>query len=143
MLGSADGDTSKSDLGSNLIIAGLFVQIAVFGFFIVVMAIFHWRMVRCPSAKACEMELPWLRYIYMLYVASALIMVRSIFRTAEYIEGRGGHLQSHEVYFYVLDTAFMFLVMAIFNIVHPRAIVDGKSDTAISLRSLEEQQTKP
>lgn len=120
--------------------AGLFVQITVFGFFIVIMGIFHWRMTRCPSTKARETNVPWLRYVYILYVASGLILVRSVFRTAEYLEGRGGHLQTHEVYFYVLDTVFMFLVMAMFNVAHPSAVIDGKVKTNES-KGLEAQES--
>ncbi|KAH8169328.1 RTA1 like protein [Sarocladium implicatum] len=140
ILGSADGDAKKNDLGSNLVVAGLFVQITVFGLFIVIMGIFHWRMTRCPSTKARETNVPWLRYIYILYVASGLILIRSVFRTAEYLEGRGGHLQTHEVYFYVLDTVFMFLVMAVFNVAHPSAVVDKRAKS-IDLKSVEAQES--
>lgn len=67
-------------------------------------------------------------------------MIRSIFRTIEYIEGRGGHLQTHEVYFYVLDTVLMFFVSAVYNAFHPSAILNGRRKTVNSLGSSDEME---
>ncbi|KAL2209601.1 RTA1 like protein [Sarocladium strictum] len=140
ILATADGDKSKSDLGGHLIVGGLCIQLVVFGFYIVVTALFHRRMMKCPTAKAREINVPWTRHIYVLYTVSALIMIRSIFRTIEYIEGRGGHLQTHEVYFYVLDTVLMFFVSVVYNAFHPSAILNGRRKTVNSLGSSDEME---
>jgi predicted membrane channel-forming protein YqfA (hemolysin III family) len=95
-------------------------------------------MAKCPTSTARQINAPWVRHIYVLYAVSALVMVRSIFRTIEYIEGRGGHLQTHEVYFYVLDTVLMFFVSAIYNIFHPSAILQRERKSGISLNSTDE-----
>jgi branched-subunit amino acid ABC-type transport system permease component len=58
-----------------------------------------------------------------LYGASALIMVRCIYRVAEYIQGQSGSLQSHEYFAYIFDTALVFLLMVIFIIFHPSQVV--------------------
>ncbi|KAL0254771.1 hypothetical protein SLS55_009295 [Diplodia seriata] len=116
--------------GERVIIVGLLVQIAFFGFFIVVSALFHYRIALYPTARSRNVQVPWQRYLWVLYTASALIMVRSIYRLLEYIQGKDGALQSKEAYIYVLDAALMFIVAALFNVFHPSQIVNKRSMAA-------------
>lgn len=58
-----------------------------------------------------------------LYLGSFLIMVRSIFRVVEYLQGFDGYLLKHEAYLYVFDALLMVLVMVLFNWIHPSEIV--------------------
>lgn len=114
-------------LGERIIIIGLFIQIAFFGFFIVVSALFHYRISLYPTARSRRVQVPWQRYLWILYAASALIMIRSIYRLLEYIQGKDGVLQSKEAYIYVLDAALMFAVAATFNAFHPSRIINKGS----------------
>lgn len=62
--------------------------------------------------------------MHVLFGTSLLIMIRSIFRVAEYLQGNDGYILAHEAYLYVFDAVLMLSVMAVFNMVHPsRAIV--------------------
>ncbi|CAN9350821.1 unnamed protein product [Alternaria alternata] len=147
----AMGTLDALHTGEKIIIGGLFVQLIFFGLFIVVSGVFHYRLVRdlplkkrysplslfksrrsSPSIhtsstvpRASLSELPWKRHLYTLYLASALIMVRSIFRVVEYIQGNAGYLLSHEVYLYIFDATLMFFVMLAFNWTHPSQITDA------------------
>jgi len=49
-------------------------------------------------------------------------MIRSIFRVVEYLQGNDGILLHHEVYVYLLDALLMFVVMVVFNIIHPSGV---------------------
>lgn len=49
-------------------------------------------------------------------------MVRSIYRVAEYVQGRGGYLQSKELFLYLFDAVLMVATMAIIGVVHPSEI---------------------
>ena len=62
----------------------------------------------------------------ILFVTSALIMVRSVFRAVEYLQGFNGYLLSNEAFLYVFDATLMFLVMILFGIVHPSKILGPK-----------------
>lgn len=64
----------------------------------------------------------------VLYVASGLIFVRSLFRLIEYIEGNDGVLLSSEVYLYIFDALLMLGVVAITAVLHPAKYVPGKKD---------------
>jgi hypothetical protein len=77
------------------------------------------RLAGSMSAKAAVSGIPWQRYLYTLYIASGLILVRSVFRLIEYVQGNAGYLISHEAYLYIFDGFLMFLAMVLFNWEHP------------------------
>lgn len=110
----SSGTLDMYELGEKIIIAGLFVQIAIFGFFVVTSVLFHTRMQKSPTSQATRGPVPWKRHLYVLYATSALILIRSIFRVVEYLQGNDGYLISHEVFIYVMDALLMAGVMVIF-----------------------------
>lgn len=57
-----------------------------------------------------------------LYITSVLIMIRSVFRAVEYLQGFDGYLLSHEAYLYIFDAALMLIVMLIFNYIPPSEV---------------------
>ena len=129
----AQKSLSSVRLGQKIILVGLFLQIFFFGFFIVVAVIFHQRVL--PSRK--QLSIPWQRHMTVLYLASALILVRSVFRVIEYIMGNDGFLLRNEAFLYVFDSMLMFGVVACFNVVHPGEIaklrrVHGESNLILS-----------
>ncbi|ESZ92495.1 hypothetical protein SBOR_7120 [Sclerotinia borealis F-4128] len=112
--------------GENIITGGLVVQVLFFAFFIVTAGIFHYRITRRQGGASAS-GIPWQQYLMILYVASTFIMIRSIFRIVEYAQGNDGYLLSTEVFIYIFDATLMFLVVVIFNLRHPSAIIQGKS----------------
>lgn len=110
------GTIDLYNLGEKLIIVGLFVQIAFFGFFVVTTITFHRRVASTPTPAASAQVVRWNRHIYVLYTTSTLILIRSIFRVVEYLQGNGGYLISHEVFLYAFDALLMISVMAIFAV---------------------------
>jgi len=130
---------SDVDLGQHVITGGLGIQVVFFGFFIIVAGIFHYRIARFPTTRSQSLSIPWERYLYILYAASLLIMVRSVFRIAEYVMGQDGILLKHEIYLYIFDATLMFLMMVLFNIWHPSKIIHkAKPD---DIRYLESQDS--
>lgn len=105
--------------GENIIIGGLFVQLAFFGFFVVAAGIFHRRMAREPTERASDPAVRWRSYLLTLYVTSALILIRSIFRVIEYLNGNDGVLLRSEVFLYVFDALLMMVVLVWMNWFHP------------------------
>ncbi|KAH7029762.1 RTA1 like protein-domain-containing protein [Microdochium trichocladiopsis] len=119
----AAGTLELYDIGEKIIIVGLFVQITIFGFFLATTVTFHLRQQKSlkhhnstsmDASSSPFSTIPWARHLAVLYVASALIMIRSIFRVIEYLQGNGGYLISHEVFLYVFDAVLMAIVMAVF-----------------------------
>ncbi|KAJ4361238.1 hypothetical protein N0V95_002056 [Ascochyta clinopodiicola] len=113
-------------LGENIILGGLFVQIVIFGIFAVTAAVFHRRLNRQPTRASLDTSSSWRNTMMMLYVVSALIMIRSIFRVVEYIMGHDGYPLRNEWTLYVFDALLMFWVVASFAWKFPGGVVPGK-----------------
>uniref|UniRef100_A0A8H7KDB7 RTA1 domain protein n=1 Tax=Bionectria ochroleuca TaxID=29856 RepID=A0A8H7KDB7_BIOOC len=109
-------------IGEKVIIGGLFVQLAFFGFFIIVAALFHYRMRQNPTSQASQPRIRWQIYLMTLYVTGTLIWIRSLFRAIEFIEGNMGPLMRQEVYVFVFDGMLMFIVLLWMNWFHPSEI---------------------
>jgi len=121
----AGGTLQLYETGEKIIIAGLFCQILIFGFFVATSVLFHHRIAQRPTPKALSNSIPWRRYFYVIYVTSGLILMRSVFRVVEYLQGNDGYLISHEVFLYVFDTIPMAAVMAIFLVYYIEHLQGG------------------
>ncbi|KAH8651787.1 RTA-like protein [Ilyonectria robusta] len=115
---------SSQNLGNNVILLGLGIQVLFFGFFIVVTVVFHIRINQRPTTKSYTIVTPWKKFIWVLYASSVLIMVRSIFRMIEYAEGNDGILMKREIYVYALDSSLMFIVIVLFSVYHPSSVLE-------------------
>lgn len=125
-------------MGENIIIGGLFIQIIFFGFFMIVALVFHRRISNRPTRAAMMIDAPWKQLVYVLYISSGLIMIRSVYRVAEYVTGSEGVLMSKEFYLYCLDALPMLLVALSYNYFHPGQVINNKSQNRrLSVSSLE------
>lgn len=113
---------SLNKTGEKVIVVGLFIQLLFFGCFIAVAAVLHRRLSKNPTARANDPTIRWQYYLTTLYVAGALILIRSIFRVIEFIEGNKGVLMRSEVYVFVFDGLLMIVVLAWMNWFHPSEI---------------------
>ncbi|RSM10751.1 hypothetical protein CEP52_003396 [Fusarium oligoseptatum] len=122
-------------LGEKVIVAGLFVQIGIFGLFVISTALFHSKIRKNPTPVASHGDIPGKRHLGALYITSALILVRSIFRVIEYLQGNDGYLISHEVFLYVFDALLMAAVMVIFLVSYVDDLASTRKDKEASVDS--------
>lgn len=93
----ASGSESSRQTGQWVIVGGLGVQVLFFSMFIVTATEFHSRMLRRPTEKVLGLQyVPWREHMLVLYLGSIFILVRSLFRVVEYVNGQDGYLMSHE-----------------------------------------------
>lgn len=118
--------SSLANMATKIVVVGLFIQIIVFGFFMVTTIVFEVRMNRNPTVESRDPTTTWRQHVYTLYFVSVLIMIRSIFRAVEFIQGYDGYLLQNEWPMYVFDAVLMFLVMAIFVWRYPANLVMGR-----------------
>ncbi|KAL4929540.1 RTA1 domain-containing protein [Aspergillus undulatus] len=116
--------SSMATMGQNITIAGLFVQLLFFGFFFAISVLFCRRVGR--SKRVQILHMPYGALLYVLFVVSALIIIRSLYRIVEFCQGQNGYLMRHEVYLYMFDTIPMFVVQAIFHYYHPAKVLPRK-----------------
>jgi RTA1 like protein len=87
-----------------------------------VAVVFYLRISKQPTSLSQSAEIPWRLHMWVLFITSLLIMIRSVFRVVEYVQGTDGYLLSHEIYGYIFDALLMFAVVGVFNIAHPTQI---------------------
>lgn len=110
-------------MGEKIIIGGLVVQLVFFGCFIITSATFHVRLRKFPTTTVLSRPITcWETHLYVLYGASLLIFVRSLFRLIEYAQGNDGYLISHEVFLYIFDSVLMLSTMVLMAYIHPSEI---------------------
>jgi len=129
----SSGSLSSMSTGQKIITSGLFLQMLFFGFFVVASLLFHKRIRNGPTdasqsllASSTSFRTSWEGLLYALYASSTAILVRSIFRIVEYVQGNSGYLLRHEIWLYIFDGVLMLGVMVIFNLVHPSGVIPGK-----------------
>ncbi|GKT61925.1 RTA1-like protein [Colletotrichum tofieldiae] len=127
--------SNSMNTGKTVILLGLAVQIIFFALFVSATAVFHRRLLKRAPPVVLEEEAyeGWKRFysgwrgvLTVLYTASGLIFVRSIFRLVEYVQGHDGVLLNTEVYLYLFDALLMLGVVAITAIFHPTSYVPSK-----------------
>lgn len=139
------GSAKNAEIGEWIIVSGLCVQLLFFGAFVITSLIFHCKIIRNPteeskstiSAHGIFWPRDWRGLLFACYAASILILVRSVYRLVEFIQGNNGYLINHEVFLYVFDAAMMFMVMAVMNVLHPSVVLRTKdhSDEKVETRS--------
>ncbi|KAL4793106.1 RTA1 like protein-domain-containing protein [Aspergillus venezuelensis] len=115
-------DADSADMGENIIVGGLFVQIAFFGFFVITAGIFELRAARQRLSVPAGLRSIWRRHMLALCFTSVLILIRSIIRAVEYLMGYDSFLMKQEVFIYVFDALLMFIVVFTLNWIHPSEI---------------------
>ncbi|KAF9498931.1 RTA1-domain-containing protein [Pleurotus eryngii] len=135
---ASGSDPAKIDLGNNMFLGGLILQLISFIIFSVIFLWFIYRVyTRRPDIWKIDSHKSWSNdwraLVAALTVACVGIMIRSVFRTAEKAEGFGGPLSTSETMFYVLDTLPLFVTVAIFVPFWPGRFI---SDTPITKQDL-------
>lgn len=121
ILGTAT-TSSRRNLGTDLVIIGLFVQILFFGCFVFATLLFHWRLYRQPTHKVLTDRLPYHRHLITLYGIGTLVFLRSIVRVVEFLQGFYGYITTHEAFIYIFDALPMFVAMVILSWIHPSEV---------------------
>ncbi|KAJ4524229.1 hypothetical protein HRR83_002349 [Exophiala dermatitidis] len=118
MIASAN-TSSKLSTGRTVVLVGLALQLATFGFFVVAAL----RLMVLLRTKLKDVVLPaqrnWPLFLFMVNVANVLILIRTTLRLIEYAIGDHNYLVDNEWFFYVFDSVLMFLVVLVFLVFHP------------------------
>lgn len=115
------GSFSLFNIGKNMIIGGLFIQIFFFGSFVLSSFVYFIRYSKagCSVSHGNSQWLnrkSWRYMIANLFIVCCLILVRSTYRVIEYLQGYGGELLRLETYLFVLDSTMIFFGAVIYLI---------------------------
>ncbi|KAJ7359732.1 RTA1 like protein-domain-containing protein [Mycena albidolilacea] len=133
-IGGSMTTSSKIDtinLGNKIVLVGLGVQLASFGLFTTLMIVFGlrvrtrfphvWRATGsadfAPFSK--DPAADWHILYYTLCLSCVSILIRSIFRLAEFVQGHKGYISTHEAFFYCFDALPLWIAMTLYCSVWP------------------------
>ncbi|KAJ3019752.1 hypothetical protein HKX48_001810 [Thoreauomyces humboldtii] len=105
---------SKYNMGRNILLGGLILQIVSFGIF--ALAVCHFDA-RTRSAAVAGRE-KWSPLLNAMHVNSVLILARSVFRILEFAQV-ASTLETTEAYFYVFDSLLIVIATALLVYYHP------------------------
>ncbi|KAL8916137.1 MAG: hypothetical protein Q9172_006434 [Xanthocarpia lactea] len=123
----ASVDASPSDIraGRAMLRTSIILQLVSFFLFVALEGFFHRRCIRQgllaprPSPEANKQSNNLRRILHLMYISSAIISCRHVFRVVEVFQGSDGYLGRHEWPLYVFDGVFMFANMLMLNIWNP------------------------
>lgn len=119
----ASGSSSSMSTGSNVVIGGLVLQLLSFGTFVILAIHFDRAIHSCPTRQSRSPDnRRWHMHFITLYLVSAFIIVRAIYRVVEFSQGMDGYLMVHEWFLFVFDAVLMWFVMLAWNITYPGEI---------------------
>ncbi|KAE9965822.1 hypothetical protein EG328_009378 [Venturia inaequalis] len=139
---AASSDTVKStDLGVNIMIAGLSFQVVSLVLFIGLCCDFAWSVRKAPkrslnqSSGALRESKKFKAFLICLGIATIAVFIRSVFRVAELSDGFHGKLANQEVTFMILEGAMIIIAVSAVTIMHPYFAFGGAwGEAAWSLR---------
>ncbi|KAL1747043.1 RTA1 like protein-domain-containing protein [Schizophyllum fasciatum] len=123
-------NADMSELGSNIAMAGLIIQILSFIFFTILLIRFGWRARTAHPHiwKIGAGESIWADFGFfkitpfhdwrilwsVMCLTSVAIIIRCIFRIVEFKGGYRGYVMMHEGFFYLLDSLPLWLAMSLY-----------------------------
>ncbi|KAF2755602.1 hypothetical protein EJ05DRAFT_478577 [Pseudovirgaria hyperparasitica] len=105
---------SERQAGEDLVRASLLLQVVLFLVFMCLVAYVHFK-----AARASLLSGRIRTVIYVLYVSSAIVTIRCIYRIVEYFQGWEGTLFQNEPYFWVFEASIMFINTVLLNVWFP------------------------
>ncbi|RAK74493.1 RTA1 domain-containing protein [Aspergillus fijiensis CBS 313.89] len=130
------GSDSAMLAGEHIVVAGLAIQLLFFGFFVLVASLFHWRWGYAVSQsttttiKSQSGRLSWRGLMWALYAACTFILVRSIFRMVEFVQGNDGWIMHREYLLYIFDALLMAWTAMVLGFVFPGSFLEGRKRSA-------------
>ncbi|KAI0422681.1 RTA-like protein [Xylaria grammica] len=120
----ASGDPSAIELSKKVVLGGLVAQLGALAVFIFITWLVKRRIKQSPTRIILkDTSINWKNHFRAIMLVTLLIIVRSIVRTVEYLQGESGTVMSNEAFIYVFDAAPMWLVMATYLALHPGRLV--------------------
>ncbi|RSL75155.1 hypothetical protein CEP51_011140 [Fusarium floridanum] len=112
------------DVGTNILVAGLSIQVACLFAFSACSLEFFWRVRRNPELRNPEFadlvnSKKFKMFLFALFGATACLFIRTVFRSVELSEGFAGKLANQEIEFMILDGVMVILACISLTIFHP------------------------
>ncbi|KAE9397567.1 RTA1-domain-containing protein [Gymnopus androsaceus JB14] len=141
--GGLSANQKSASLGTKIAMIGLILQLLSFGLFAIMLVAFGFRVIlqfgstahgESLSSVASPFKTSSISNWKILYFTMCLtcvgILIRSIFRIAEFAGGYTGFLSIHEGYFYCLDALPLWIAMTLYCFVWPSRFINKHEEIA-------------
>ena len=118
-MAAAANTTTQENNGKNVVLVGLSLQLATFGFFVLASIRFSVVLRTKLRTEPLPTERNWRLFLTVINVASVIILVRTVARFMQFVLGTANFTDTHEWYFYIFDSVPMFAVGAVCICIHP------------------------
>lgn len=126
----ASGKESAIELSKKILMGGLITQVVALAFFILTCWHVHMRLKWDPPGVFLrDPTINWQNHFRAFEVVTLALIVRSMVRSIEFLQGESGFVASHEIFIYMFDAVPMFFVMLAFLILHPGRAYAGCTST--------------
>ncbi|KAL0571321.1 envelope glycoprotein [Marasmius crinis-equi] len=137
---TADNGTTEFDLGTNLMIAGIALQVAMMTVFVILVGEYMFRYVndrplrKQITTDSARFPLDTRRQILLLAMGAttALLFIRGIYRLIELSGGWDSEIMHTEWLFNVFDAAMIFLALFTWNVAHPSFLLRVKHEDLLT-----------
>ncbi|KAH7063573.1 RTA1 like protein-domain-containing protein [Macrophomina phaseolina] len=136
--GSSDPTKGIAGFAAKMVPAGLGHHIIFSVVFIIVVMIFHIRIMRNPTVRSMIVGREWIQFLWLFYISNILLIARNVLRLAMFIQGPIGPLSSKEIYFVLMDSLPIFLIMAMFGLRHPGLLANSRGSVLLDEERPEE-----
>ncbi|KAJ5397679.1 Protein RTM1 [Penicillium cosmopolitanum] len=128
------GTASATNIGANIVIGGLAIQLLFFGFFVIVSAVFHWRVRRnSPNiSDSSERSKKWEPIMWALYFDPSSAW-------PNLSRGNDGFIMRREYLLYIFDACLMALSGIVLVVIYPGSYIShngSKRDSELQLMSI-------
>lgn len=128
----ASGSASSLKTDTDLILIGLAVQIVFFLTFTLLIIISDCRTFNKKSEPS---EGNWKLLLRALEARCVLIMILSVYRVIEFVDGFNGYVLNHEASFYVFDALTIFFVQVLYNTIHPKRVLTLPGSKSVNVKT--------
>jgi len=134
-IGGAIADVSNSEstsqIGIDIMIAGLVLQAISLAVFLLFVADFAWRchkgvLNQDPEKQRTRSRMLFKAFLAGLLLATVVVLIRSIFRAAELWGGFSGKLWNDETDFLILDGTMIAIAIICLTALHPGVAFGGQ-----------------
>ncbi|KAI9845098.1 MAG: hypothetical protein M1837_005102 [Sclerophora amabilis] len=121
---STSDTIDDSQMGVDIMIAGLSSQVVSMFVFVLVCGYFAWKVRRNPqevnqNTLSLQRTKPFRAFLCALIIATITILVRCSFRVAELQEGFDGAMANDEILFMILEGAMIVTAVTALTVAHP------------------------
>ncbi|KAK5808233.1 RTA1 like protein-domain-containing protein [Linnemannia elongata] len=124
MLGNAGDNLSLANIGDKLFLVGVCAQGASYSLFSVLFSMALGRLISERRKARMGFDRNTVVIFSGLYFSSLFIIIRSVYRIIEFVQGHDGYLISKEVFLFVLDAVPLIFAIGIWAIVWPPVLLE-------------------